>query len=413
MLRMRWSLILALLFTTSLLTLFSYSFLSYSTTLAAPSLQGEDGEEYTVKRGDWLSKISQAFYGNTSDWRAIVAATNAKAATDSRFEVIEDPDAIEVGQLLWIPDDPDAFAPEEEADEEATDEETEDADAEETVAEGETVSETVETDSEANSEAMSGTVRFAAPQDGSIVGPTFDVEMVANGLTIEPAGEIHDGAGHFHILVDTDFIPAGELLPFDESHLHFGKGQLSTTLELEPGVHVLRLQFANGAHIALDGEQYHDTITVTVAAPASASASTSVTTTTTVTPTAATSEEDEEESGEEVAPDVHFVEPQDGDEVASPFDVTMAADGLTVEPAGEIHEGAGHLHILVDTDFVPPDELLPFDENHLHFGKGQLTTTLELEPGVHVLNLQFANGAHIALDGEQYRDTITVTVTGD
>src|SRR6188768_532795 len=125
MLRMRWSLILALLFTTSLLTLFSYSFLSYSTTLAAPSLQGsadEDGQEYTVKRGDWLSKISQAFYGNTSDWRAIVAATNAKAATDSRFEVIEDPDAIEVGQLLWIPDDPDAFA------EEDADEETEDAD---------------------------------------------------------------------------------------------------------------------------------------------------------------------------------------------------------------------------------------------------------------------------------------------
>jgi hypothetical protein len=91
----------------------------------------------------------------------------------------------------------------------------------------------------------------------------------------------------------------------------------------------------------------------------------------------------------------------------------MAAEGLTVEPAGEIHEGAGHLHILVDTDFIPADELLPFDENHLHFGQGQLTTTLELEPGVHVLNLQFANGAHIALDGEEYRDTITVTVTAD
>jgi hypothetical protein len=33
-----------------------------------------------------------------------------------------------------------------------------------------------------------------------------------------------------------------------------------------------------------------------------------------------------------------------------------------------------------------------------------------LEPGEHVLRLQFANGAHIALDGPAYRDEITVTV---
>jgi hypothetical protein len=30
--------------------------------------------------------------------------------------------------------------------------------------------------------------------------------------------------------------------------------------------------------------------------------------------------------------------------------------------------------------------------------------------GVHTLRLQVANGAHIALEGEQYRDEITVTV---
>ena len=88
----------------------------------------------------------------------------------------------------------------------------------------------------------------------------------------------------------------------------------------------------------------------------------------------------------------------------------MAANGLTVEPAGEIHEGAGHMHILVDTDFTPPGEVILTDAQHLHYGKGQLTTTLALDPGVHVLHLQFANGAHIALDGDQYRDTITVTV---
>ena len=49
----------------------------------------------------------------------------------------------------------------------------------------------------------------------------------------------------------------------------------------------------------------------------------------------------------------------------------------------------------------------------IHFGQGQLTTTLDLEPGEHTLRLQFADGAHIALDGDQYRDEITVVVAED
>jgi len=111
---------------------------------------------------------------------------------------------------------------------------------------------------------VSGGVSFVEPADGATVPPTFDVVMAASGITIEPAGEIHEGAGHFHILIDTDFLAPGELVPFDEHHVHFGQGQLTTTLELAPGVHVLRLQVANGAHIALEGEQYRAEITVTV-----------------------------------------------------------------------------------------------------------------------------------------------------
>jgi len=107
-------------------------------------------------------------------------------------------------------------------------------------------------------------VRFVAPVDGAVITSTFDVEMAAEGLTIEPAGEINENAGHFHISIDSDFVAPGELVPFDEQHLHFGQGQMTTTLDLEPGVHTLRLQVANGAHIALEGEQYRDTITVTV-----------------------------------------------------------------------------------------------------------------------------------------------------
>jgi hypothetical protein len=222
-------------------------------------------------------------------------------------------------------------------------------------------------------------VHFVDPVNGATMAPTFTVQMAATGLQVEPAGAIHPGAGHMHILVDTDFVAPGEVIIFDEQHLHYGKGQLTATLNLNPGVHVLRLQFADGAHIALDGPQYQDTITVTVG-------------------------EHAEKTG------VRFIEPLNGATVPPTFTVQMAATGLKVEPAGDIHPGAGHMHILVDTDFAAPGDVILKDEQHLHYGKGQLTTDLHLDPGVHVLRLQFANGAHIALDGPQYQDTITVTV---
>jgi Cu-Zn family superoxide dismutase len=71
---------------------------------AAPPLQTEvDGEEYIVQADDWLSKLADKFYGDISAYPVIVDATNAKAAEDESFAVIDNPDVIEVGQKLWIP----------------------------------------------------------------------------------------------------------------------------------------------------------------------------------------------------------------------------------------------------------------------------------------------------------------------
>lgn len=136
---------------------------------------------------------------------------------------------------------------------------------------------------------------------------------------------------------------------------------------------------ANGAHVALDGEQYRDDIRIVV---------------------------------EEDAPakQVRFVEPQDGSIVAPTFNVQMTA-GLFVESSGAVlRSEGGHMHSLIDTDFLEPGEVIANDDQHRHFGGGQLTTKLTLEPGEHTLRLQMANGAHVALDGEQYRDEIMITV---
>jgi hypothetical protein len=107
-------------------------------------------------------------------------------------------------------------------------------------------------------------VRIVQPADGATVPTTFTVLMFVEGMTVEPAGEIREGAGHLHILVDTDFVLAGQIIPRDEQHLHYGDGSTQAEITLTPGTHTLRLQFADGAHQAFEGEGYTDEITVTV-----------------------------------------------------------------------------------------------------------------------------------------------------
>lgn len=111
------------------------------------------------------------------------------------------------------------------------------------------------------------------------------------------------------------------------------------------------------------------------------------------------------------SPRVYFITPQDGDTVPQTFTVQMGAEGIIVEPAGEIREGAGHFHILVNEDFVGPGELIPIDTaNYLHYGQGQTEVELTLPPGEYTLRLQLADGAHMGLEGDAYRDEIAITV---
>ncbi|MEW5961763.1 MAG: extracellular solute-binding protein [Chloroflexota bacterium] len=73
---------------------------------AAPPQQG--GQEYVVQADDWLSKLADKNYGDVLAWPVIWKATNAKAEEDSSFAVIPNPNVIEVGWKLWIPDETEA-----------------------------------------------------------------------------------------------------------------------------------------------------------------------------------------------------------------------------------------------------------------------------------------------------------------
>lgn len=61
-------------------------------------------DEYTVQANDWLSKLSDRYFGSILAYPAIVDATNLIAQSDDSFTKIVNPDEIEVGQKLCIPD---------------------------------------------------------------------------------------------------------------------------------------------------------------------------------------------------------------------------------------------------------------------------------------------------------------------
>lgn len=106
-------------------------------------------------------------------------------------------------------------------------------------------------------------VFFIAPTDGSVTGQDVSLRMGAEGVKVEAAGEAVESAGHHHIIIDGGPIAAGQVIPKDASHLHFGKGQTETTLRLTPGKHTLTLQFANGHHQSY-GKALSQTIHITV-----------------------------------------------------------------------------------------------------------------------------------------------------
>jgi hypothetical protein len=106
---------------------------------------------------------------------------------------------------------------------------------------------------------------------------------------------------------------------------------------------------------------------------------------------------------------VSFVEPANGATVSSPFKVKFAVSGMDVKPAGDMTANTGHHHLLVNATPVKAGEVIPADEKHIHFGKGQTETELTLPPGNYTLTMQFANGLHQAY-GPAMNKEIKITV---
>ena len=106
-------------------------------------------------------------------------------------------------------------------------------------------------------------VDFSEPKDGAVVSSPFKVKFAVTGMDVKPAGTMDNNTGHHHLIINGESMQVGESVPFDETHLHFGKGQTETDVKLPPGTYKLTMQFANGAHQSY-GPGLSKSITVTV-----------------------------------------------------------------------------------------------------------------------------------------------------
>jgi len=104
------------------------------------------------------------------------------------------------------------------------------------------------------------------PNNGQVVGTRFKVWFGLRNFGVAPAGVRKDGTGHHHLLIDTDLKNFNEPIPSDKQHLHFGKGQTETVLELPPGRHTLQLVLADADHVPHDPPIMSKKITITVRA---------------------------------------------------------------------------------------------------------------------------------------------------
>ena len=108
--------------------------------------------------------------------------------------------------------------------------------------------------------------------------------------------------------------------------------------------------------------------------------------------------------------EVYFISPKDGETLSGPVSVKFGLKGMGVAPAGIALENTGHHHLIIDAKTPPVDAPIPADANHVHFGKGQTETTVELKPGKHTLQLVLADQLHVPHDPAVVSKVITVTV---
>ena len=108
---------------------------------------------------------------------------------------------------------------------------------------------------------------------------------------------------------------------------------------------------------------------------------------------------------------LYIISPSNGAKVKSPFWCRFGLRNMGVTHAGDAFANAGHHHLLIDVkEPLDPNEPIPQDKNHLHFGAGQTEAKIDLPPGKHTLQLVLGDANHVPFSPMVISKKITITV---
>lgn len=96
--------------------------------------------------------------------------------------------------------------------------------------------------------------------------------------------------------------------------------------------------------------------------------------------------------------EAYFTNLKDGDRIETPYLVKFGlSGGWGLAPIAQPGQRrSGHHHLLINRD-LPLDfkKALPFNDQYIHFGKGQMETVLTLPPGDYTLRMLLADQQHL------------------
>jgi hypothetical protein len=114
-----------------------------------------------------------------------------------------------------------------------------------------------------------GKVSFKNLKDGAKLGGkafmgavAVKLELAVEGMTVEPAGAVHENAGHFALGIDAEAVPSGTVVK--KGYQAYEKGETEIQAGLRPGEHTLTLQFVDARNRSY-GPEWAQTIKVKVA----------------------------------------------------------------------------------------------------------------------------------------------------
>ena len=82
---------------------------------------------------------------------------------------------------------------------------------------------------------------------------TFGIENFQIGAVPETESVARDGVGHYHLGVNAECLPAGEIIPKADPWIHFGDGSDGMEMQLEGGEYRFSVQIGDDEHRTIEG----------------------------------------------------------------------------------------------------------------------------------------------------------------